>query len=122
MPEEITDQDWKYLQEIWDYLLIESELPDTADVIVIGGSGAMIDSAERAADLYLGGVSQRILVSGFANPYHDARETEATILARELMCRGVPESVILLDHQATNTGENIINAAQILRESDIHNK
>ena len=50
MLEEITDQDWKHLQAVWDYLLIESELPDTADVIVIGGSGAMIDSAERAAE------------------------------------------------------------------------
>lgn len=79
----------------------------------------MIDSAERAAELYLGGVSRRILVSGFANPYHDARETEATILARELVRRGVPESAIILDHQAANTGENIINAARILRESNI---
>ena len=107
----LTDQDWHHLQVLWEYLCAESRLPARADAIVIGGAGAMIDSAERAAELYHAGVSQRIVVSGFANPYHRATETEATLLGRRLQRLAVPKSAILFEHQAANTGENITRSA-----------
>lgn len=110
----LTDQDWHHLQLLWEYLCVESRLPARADAIVIGGAGAMIDSAERAAELYHAGVSQRIVVSGFANPYHRATETEATLLGRRLQRLAVPKSAILFEHQAANTGENITRSAQLL--------
>lgn len=110
----LTDQDWHHLQVLWEYLCVESRLPARADAIVIGGAGAMIDSAERAAELYHVGVSQRIVVSGFANPYHGATETEATLLGRRLQRLAVPDSAILFEHQAANTGENITRSAQLL--------
>lgn len=110
----LTDQDWHHLRVLWEYLCVESRLPARADAIVIGGAGAMIDSAERAAELYHAGVSQRIVVSGFANPYHRATETEATLLGRQLQRLAVPKSAILFEHQAANTGENITRSAQLL--------
>ena len=51
----LTDQDWHHLHVLWEYLCVESRLPVRADAIVIGGAGAMIDSAERAAELYHAG-------------------------------------------------------------------
>lgn len=110
----LTDQDWHHLQVLWEYLCVESRLPARADAIVIGGAGAMIDSAERAAELYHAGISSWIVVSGFANPYHRATETEATLLGRRLQCLAVPKSAILFEHQASNTGENITRSAQLL--------
>lgn len=118
----LTDQDWHHLQVLWEYLCVESRLPARADAIVIGGAGAMIDSAERAAELYHAGVSQRIVVSGFANPYHRATETEATLLGRQLQRLAVPKSAILFEHQASNTGENITRSAQLLAGAAIQAK
>lgn len=118
----LTDQDWHHLQVLWEYLCVESRLPARADAIVIGGAGAMIDSAERAAELYHAGASQRIVVSGFANPYHRATETEATLLGRRLQRLAVPNSAILFEHQAANTGENITRSARLLAEMMIQSK
>ena len=118
----LTDQDWHHLQVLWEYLCAESWLPARADAIVIGGAGAMIDSAERAAELYHAGVSQRIVVSGFANPYHRATETEATLLGRRLQRLAVPNSAILFEHQAAHTGENITRSAQLLAGTAIQAK
>lgn len=118
----LTDQDWHHLHVLWEYLCVESRLPARADAIVIGGAGAMIDSAERAAKLYHAGVSQRIVVSGFANPYHRATETEATLLGRRLQRLAVPKSAILFEHQAANTGENITRSARLLAEMMIQSK
>lgn len=118
----LTDQDWHHLRVLWEYLCVESRLPARADAIVIGGAGAMIDSAERAAELYHAGVSQRIVVSGFANPYHGATETEATLLGRQLQRLAVPNSAILFEHQAANTGENITRSAQLLAGAAIQAK
>ncbi len=118
----LTDQDWHHLHVLWEYLCVESRLPARADAIVIGDAGAMIDSAERAVELYHAGVSQRIVVSGFANPYHRATETEATLLGRQLQRLAVPKSAILFEHQATNTGENITRSAQLLAGMTIQSR
>jgi len=82
----------------------------------------MIDSAERAAELYHAGVSPWIVVSGFANPYHRATETEATLLGRQLQRLAVPNSAILFEHQAAHTGENITRSARLLAEMMIQSK
>ncbi|MBF1023798.1 MAG: YdcF family protein [Candidatus Nanogingivalaceae bacterium] len=118
----LTDQDWHHLHVLWEYLCVESRLPARADAIVIGGAGAMIDGAERAAELYHAGISPWIVVSGFANPYHGATETEAMLLGRRLQRLAVPISAILFEHQATNTGENITRSAQLLAEMMIQSK
>ena len=118
----ITTHDWESLQVIWDYMVVEGELPSHADAIVVGGSGALTDSALRAAELYRAGVTQTIVVSGFANPEFEADVTEATLLANVLMEQGVPLEAILLDHDATNTGDNIINSARILSQAGIDAK
>ena len=109
------DSDWTLLETLWNYLLIESELPDKADAIVIGGTGVKTDGADRAADLYHAGVSKQIVTSGFSNPYLTSVATpEAVILADRLVELGVPRQAILVDELARNTGDNILNSAKAL--------
>lgn len=109
------DSDWMLLEALWSYLLVESEMPDRADAIVIGGSGAMTDGAERAADLYHAGVSKQVVTSGFSNPYLTSLATpEAVILADRLVELGIPRESILVDELARNTGDNILNSAEAL--------
>ncbi len=116
----ITDRDWELLQIIWDYMVVEDEVPTSADAIVIGGSGMTTDSALRAAELYHAGVAPVIVASGFANPEFSASVTEAEMLADVLIDQGVPPEAIKRDHAATNTGDNITNSANILKDAGIY--
>lgn len=50
---------------IYDYLCVETPLPERADAIVVGGSYSWTDMADRAAQLYLRG-APLLIVSGFA--------------------------------------------------------
>ena len=111
----ITDRDWELLQIIWDYMVVEDEMPASADAIVIGGSGMMTDSALRAAELYHAGVAPVIVASGFANPEFSASVTEAELLADVLIDQGVPPEAIKRDHAATNTGDNHYQLSQYLK-------
>lgn len=112
----IADQDWKDLQTVWDYLRVDSRLPESADAIVVGGAALMTDMAQRAAELYHKGIAKVIIVSGFASEDSRPGESEAALINRVLLANGVPHENIFLDEKASNTGENIINSAQILRD------
>lgn len=120
----LTNHDWELLQIIWDYLLVDDELPARADAIVIGGSGRLTDSALRAAELYQKGVAPVIVVSGFANSLDFGPEAhnEAGVLGRVLLEQGVPPEAILQEREATNTGDNIIKSAAVLARANIDAK
>ena len=115
----ISEEDWKNLQVVWNYLLIEDEMPEYADVAIVGGSGMMTDGAERAAELNKRGIVGLIIASGFSNPYLNGGRPEAELLAEIIERSGVPKNAILADSRATNTGENITRAAELLKEKGI---
>lgn len=115
----IPGDDLLLLQKIWNYMCIESDLPESADVIVVGGAGLMEDGALRAAELYHQGVAPRIIVSGFANQWHNATRTEAELLRDRLLQCDVPETAIIVEDQASNTGENVIFSAAILSKMNL---
>lgn len=112
----IASQDWKDLQIIWDYLRVDSQPSESADAIVVGGAALMTDMAQRAAELYHKGVAKIIIVSGFASEDNRPGESEAALINQVLLANDVPHENIFLDEKASNTGENIINSAQILRD------
>ncbi|MCL1876904.1 YdcF family protein [Candidatus Saccharibacteria bacterium] len=116
----ISDQDWQNLQVIWDYLRVESDMPKHADVAVIGGCGVITVGAERAAELYKNGVVKYIIASGFADPNSSCPErTEADMLAEVLRRNGVPDSTILREPEASDTGKNITKSIEILHRKNI---
>ncbi len=110
----ISDENWRDLQTIWDYLRIEDKLPDRADAIIGGGAGSRVDIAERAAQLYHENRAPIIVFSGFQHP--DFTENEAELLARKAVELGVPNRAIIREPNARNTGLNIILAAKKLHE------
>lgn len=117
-----TVNDWHNLEILGEYLRLETSLPERADAIVVGGAGALLQGAIRAAQLYHHGLSPLIVVSGFANPYYQTDHTEATIMKRELLRLQVPSSAILTEHQAQNTGQNITKSEELLRQQGVELK
>ncbi len=97
---------------VYNYLTVRDELPEHADAIVIGGAGPRTDMADCAAELYRLGMAPVIVVSGYRHPYFQI--SEADLLASSLLEQGVPETAIIRERRASNTGENIRFAARRL--------
>lgn len=87
-----------------------------ADVIVVGGC-RITGLAKYAAELYHSGLAPLIVFSGYQTAIMDI--TEADLLADVARNHGVPESAILRERFASNTGENIRFSAELLKEKGI---
>jgi hypothetical protein len=79
---------------------------EAADLaIVFGNRIAVAGMAQAAASLFLAGLVPRILVTGGATP--GGPGTEAAVIADAIVTLGVPRAALILEHQATHTGENV---------------
>ncbi|HET8884129.1 MAG TPA: YdcF family protein [Candidatus Saccharimonadales bacterium] len=107
--------DDQLLKIIWDFMSFESPLQH-ADAIIVGGCKDT-GVARYAADLYLTGFAPLIVFSGYQQA--DMDMSEADLLAGVARQAGVPESAILREHDATNTGENIVLSAALLQNKGI---
>ncbi|HMH70107.1 MAG TPA: YdcF family protein [Candidatus Saccharimonadales bacterium] len=103
------------LDTIWDYMVIETPLQH-ADVIIVGGS-TDTGAAQYAAELYGMNFAPLIVFSGYQQPGMDMSEAE--LFAKTALSFGVPESAILREPQAVNTGQNITFSQQLLAEKGI---
>jgi vancomycin permeability regulator SanA len=97
-----------------------------SDVAVVLGSKVNPDGSpsprlaarlERALELYEGGWTPRILVSGGTGVEGVA---EGTAMKRWLVERGVPEGAVIVDDQGVDTRATAHNAAALMRAHDLH--
>lgn len=103
------------LKIIWDYMEVQSPLGH-ADVIIAGGCKDP-GVAAYAAELYGLGFAPLIVFTGYKQPGMD--KTEADFFAQIARDRGVPDTAILREQQAKNTGENIRFSQTLLSEKGI---
>lgn len=111
------------------------DAPQRSDVILIPGSSKSA-IVEKAAALYHSGYAPYVLPSGkysltfgrFASEYVDDPRyggeyaTEYEYCKAILLRNGVPESAILREDMATNSMENAMYSARVLREAKINVK
>ena len=105
----------RLLQPIWAYLT-RTDRPAPSDVIFVFGSRDL-GVPRRAAELYLAGLSSRVLVSGRLGPM-TARvfdKPEALVFKDALTSHGVPDSAITTEVHACNTLENVRLGMSALR-------
>lgn len=104
---------------LWDYMCMHQP-PQKSDII-IGFGCYNEDVARRCAQLYHEGYAPLILFTGALgrNTSSMWTESEATRFARIAMEEGVPQSAILKEERATNSGENLIYARKLLQEKGI---
>ena len=110
---------YQHLETLWLFMQMKHELK-SADVIIVPGSND-IRVAEVAADLYQKGLAPWVLFSGdkrhFTEDLFEYSEAETfAMVAKEC---GLPSSAILLETQATHSGENVYLSHQLLSEKGI---
>jgi uncharacterized SAM-binding protein YcdF (DUF218 family) len=108
-----TDND--LLKLIWEYMAIETPLRQ-ADAIVVGGCTDP-GVAAYAAELFGMNFAPIIVFSGYQQP--GMNQTEADFMSKIARDRGVPESAILREQVARNTGENIRLSQAMLADNGI---
>ncbi len=96
-------------QTVWDFMQCH-EPPAPADIILCLGSNDT-QVPVHAAKLWHKGLAPIVVMSGGIAHLHDLAATgwtqsEARVFADAALAHGVPASAIVLEDQATNTGEN----------------
>lgn len=98
------------IREIGDFLFVQDE-PEKADLVIVIG-GRRQERADKAVDLYLRGLTPKILFTG--GDKRDAGQVEATRLRDRAMERGVRPEDILVEDRAVNTMENVLYSCALV--------
>ncbi|KDN85587.1 YdcF family protein [Kitasatospora cheerisanensis] len=116
---EITDRQWADTALLWDYQQMGHALRP-CDVAIGLGSHDLGVAAETAG-LYLRGLVKLIVFTGGPNPSRPDHfpRGEAVHFAEHALSLGVPESAVLIEPKARNTGQNIAFSRQALTEAGV---
>ncbi|MDT7787171.1 MAG: hypothetical protein QOF58_5590 [Pseudonocardiales bacterium] len=115
-PSTITDGQWRDAESIWQYHQMGHELRPVDVAIGLGSHDLGV--ATFAAELYRTGLYPVLLFSGGNSPTTAARfpRGEAVHYREHAMTLGVPDSVIMVESEARNTGQNIALSRALLAE------
>lgn len=111
-------------QIIWKYMLIGQPLKKVDAIFVLGSRDERV--AQYAAQLYLEGYGDWLIISGGVAHANDllrtswAGKTEAQHFSDIAIAAGVPREKIILESNATNTGENIKFTYSLLQQHKLH--
>ncbi len=106
---------------IFDHGNINDPNPLRSDVIIIPGTPDTLGT-ERAIEEYHKGKSPYLLFTGKGGrngEYLKTNKSEAKILADIAIKKGVPEEVILLEEESTNTGQNFTFSYELLLNKEM---
>ncbi len=105
------------VKTLWDYMLVGQELRRADCIFVLGSYDIRV--ADYAIELFQAGWAPMLLFSGGVqqrnaalNVFWDAPEAE--IFARRARANDIPESRLLIEKRATNTGENFSFSRDLL--------
>ncbi|MEV6480971.1 YdcF family protein [Streptomyces sp. NPDC051576] len=115
----IPAQAWADARLLWDYHRMHHN-PRPCSVAVGLGSHDL-GVADMTADLYAQGMAPVLVFTGATSPTTRARmpRGEAVHYHERALKLGVPESAVLLEPCATNTGENIEFSKVVLAEAGV---
>ena len=116
----VTEDQWRQARLIWDYHRMRHALRP-ADV-AIGLGSHDLGVATYAAELYHSGLFPTLVFTGANSPTTAGvfPRGEAVHFREHALGLGVPAEAILLEPDATNTGENITLSREVLAGAGIH--
>lgn len=103
----ITDEQWRDATIIWNYHQMHHRLRSCDVAIGLGSHDLGVPA--YAAELYHAGLFPTLVFTGAINPTHPDRfpRGEAVHFREHALNLGVPDTAILVEPAATNTGQNI---------------
>ncbi|MGZ9933337.1 YdcF family protein [Streptomyces sp. NC-S4] len=115
----ITEEQWRRAELIWDYHRM-GHRPVPVDV-AIGLGSHDLGVAAASADLYRAGLFPVLVFTGGNSPTTRARfpRGEAVHFREHALELGVPDSAILVEPNAANTGQNITLTRDLLAANGI---
>lgn len=115
----VTDQDWRDAQLIWDYHQVGHELRPCSAAVGLGSHDLGV--ASFAARLYHAGLVPVLVFSGATSKTTAARfpRGEAVHYRDHALSLGVPDSAILVEPNAGNTGQNIAFSRDVLTRAGV---
>ncbi|MFJ6807936.1 YdcF family protein [Streptomyces anulatus] len=116
----IATQSWADARQVWDHHLMH-HTPRPCSVIVGLGSHDL-GVADVAAGFYLRGLAPVVVFTGSTSPTTCDRmpRGEAVHYRERALELGVPESAVLVEPKARNTGENIRLSQALLEEAGVN--
>jgi uncharacterized SAM-binding protein YcdF (DUF218 family) len=104
---------------IWDYMKLNQTLAPADCILVFGSHDPRV--AKYGANLFLRKLAPLIVFSGKrGNLTERWRGTEADKFARVALRAGVPRSRILIEREATNSGENVRFTKRLLEKRGLN--
>lgn len=110
-------------KRLYDYLAVPPQTMEHADILLVAGSHDL-RVPEHAARLHARGAAPLVVVSGGYGKMTDGlfTEPEGAVFARVLREHGVPQSAIVIESQAKNTGDNVTFSRKLLHEQGVYPK
>lgn len=107
---------YKSIDILWDYMQLHETLQPADLILVLCSNDVRV--AEHAAKLYHQGLAPKLLFSGAQGRFTEQLfdQTEAEVFSQIAADFGVPKHAMILETQATNTGENITFSYQVLKK------
>lgn len=104
---------------LWDYLRMHHAPRPCSVAIALGSHDLTV--ADTTADLYSRDMAPLVVMTGATSPTSAARMPlgEAVHYRRRALELGVPESAVLLESEARNTGENITKSRALLKSTGV---
>ncbi|MEV6711306.1 YdcF family protein [Lentzea sp. NPDC051208] len=117
MSQPITDEQWCDAETIWDYHQMGHERRPVDVAIGLGSHDLGV--AAFAAELYHRGLFPLLVFSGGNSPTTAARfpRGEAVHFREHALSLGVPDSAILVEPNAGNTGQNVTLSRALLAQN-----
>ncbi|MFB6563658.1 MULTISPECIES: YdcF family protein [unclassified Streptomyces] len=115
----ITEDQWRRAELIWDYHQMRHDLVPVDVAIGLGSHDLGVAAA--SADLYRAGLFPVLVFTGGNSPTTRARfpRGEAVHFREHALDLGVPDSAILIEPSAANTGQNITFTRDLLAANGI---
>ena len=95
-----------------EHLMVTTPLRPADLLFVFGTRRAARETVEAAVDLWRRGLWRHAVVSGGAT--QGIERTECAVMKAAMVAAGVPAHLILEEHRATNTGENVIFSLPVI--------
>jgi len=105
--------------QIWDYMRLNQTLAPADCILVFGSHDPRV--AKYGAELFLRKLAPLILFSGKRGGLTEKwRKTEAEKFAQIAIRAGVPRGKILIEKEATNSGENVLFTKRLLERRGLN--